>query len=65
MIVRLTLPLKLIGDVTRLWRNFAPPGNFLRTPLDKRHQSGLGLPPIVFKKIRRIVCDPVNRRVVV
>jgi len=33
MVVPSALPLKLICDVTRLWRNFAPLGNFLRTPL--------------------------------
>ena len=33
MVVPLALPLKLICDVTRLWRNLAPLGNFLRTPL--------------------------------
>jgi len=33
MVVPSALPLKFICDVTRLWRNFAPLGNFLRTPL--------------------------------
>jgi len=35
---------------------------FILCPLtlsDKRHQSGLVLPPIALKQIRRIACDPV------
>jgi len=35
---------------------------FMVCPLtlsDKRHQSGLDLPPIILKLFRRIACDPV------
>jgi len=58
--VPLALPLKLICDVTRLWRNFGQSlENFLRTPLSTRKPSRFLL-CTVFQDWKTLTLDTKN-----